>query len=185
MQKRVQITDRGPRFCLKYFFLFLVKRFLLTFSPFRTKTKMSGEPLGVPVSLAIFFLCSKRNGFFRTHFPPFRNNNENERRPLITDNPTEIVMEIVEMSSHYIKTPTLIRAYVVYFNLWTIRYSYSELQTMEAYITTMRNIYLHTKLYQHIVEAQFNYIYFVIRVLLWRQWGMKPVYRKWRNPQVL
>jgi hypothetical protein len=86
-----------------------------------------------------------------------------------TDTLTEIVIEIVKMTSNYIKTPTLIRAYVVYFNFWTIRYSYSELQTMEAYITTMRNIYLHTKLYQHIVEAQFNYIYFVIRVLLWRQ----------------
>ncbi len=91
------------------------------------------------------------------HIFPFSNENENERRTLFTDNLTEKEIEIVKMSSHYIKTPTLtVRAYVVYFNFWTIRYSYSELQTMEAFITTMRNIYLHTKLYQHIVEAQFN-----------------------------
>ncbi len=32
------------------------------------------------------------------------------------------------------------------------------------------------------VGAQFTFILYVIRILLWRQWGMKSVYHKWRNP---
>ncbi len=61
------------------------------------------------------------------HIFPTSNENENERRNLITDTLTKIVIEMIKMTSHYIKTPTVIRAYVVYFNFWTIRYSYSEI----------------------------------------------------------
>ncbi len=35
-----------------------------------------------------------------------------------------------------------------------------------------------------IVEAQFTFILYIKRILLWRQRCMKPVFHKWRNPPV-
>ncbi len=136
--------------------------------PFRKNNKNERRTLGC-AGFTWHFFSSDRNGF-RPHFP-FSNENENERRTLFTDNLIEIVKEIVKMSSHYIKTPTLIRAYVVYFNFWTIRYSYSELQTKEAYQNHAKYLFTHQIISTYCSGAVLLYFFRNTCFLLWHQWA--------------